>query len=84
MNITSALDGKRVCNVLLAELNQLNYNPDLRKMLSNIENMITELSKKEVIARQRHDPSIVNSLLTDINNAVSHLEKFILVAKLVN
>lgn len=82
--ITSALEGRKVCDTLEIELNKLRYNPDLRKMLKNISNMVTEISKKEVLCRQSHSLRPLEIPLRQLNDAVAHLEKLILIAQIMN
>lgn len=83
MNIQSALEGREVCDQLRKELSRLRYNPDLKKMLGNIENMVTEISKLEVVCRRSHSRAILDTPLKNLNTSVDHLQKLILVAKLM-
>ncbi len=84
MNIQTSVDALNECTRLRGELNKLKYNPDLKKMLSNIEKMVIELSKKEVEARRLKRPQILDKQLTELNQAVSHLHQLILVAQIMN
>jgi hypothetical protein len=84
MNIQTALEGREVCYSLSKELSKLRYNPDLTKMLRNIENMVTEISKLEVICRRSHSRAVLETPLKKLNDAVDHLQKLILVAKLMD
>ena len=68
---------------LKRELDSIGYNPDLKKMYNNITNMVTELSKLEVTARRINRDNYTNPLLEKINLAIDHLEKLILMAKLM-
>ena len=84
MKIERALDWDNVSRHLVANLNSLPYNRDLLKMYKNIEGMVNELSKREVDARRTQKYSIVEDKIADINKAIDHLEKLILIAKLMS
>ena len=84
MKIESSLDWNTVHSQLRIQISQLNYNPDLHKMLNNITNMVTVLSQLEVDARRTQKLSYVETKLNEINKAIDHLEKILLIAKLMN
>ena len=52
-------------------------------MLKNINNMVTEVSKLEVICRRTVSQVILERPLKELNDAVIHLQKLILVAQLM-
>jgi hypothetical protein len=83
MDIKTALEGREVCDKLHSDLGKLRYNPDLHKMLKNINNMVTEVSKLEVICRRTVSQVILERPLKELNDAVTHLQKLILVAQLM-
>lgn len=83
MNIKYAVDYQKVSAELTRELNSLGYNPDFRKILKNIESMVTELSKLEVTARRTKSNACCVTQLANINAAIQHLEKVMLIAKLM-
>lgn len=83
MKIQYAIDFQDVGSNLRKSLREIGYNPDLQKMLRNIEIMVAELSKLEVIARRTHKTNITLDRIDQINKAINHLEKLILVAKLM-
>lgn len=83
MNIQTALEGREVCDQLKKDLAKLRYNPDLVKMLRNIENMVTEVSKLEVLCRRSHNRTILETPLLKLNQSIDHLQKLILVAQLM-
>jgi hypothetical protein len=64
-------------------MNGLGYNPDLQRMLNNITNMVTELSKAEVEARRKRMHSTIATKLEKINQAIDHLEKLLVMANLM-
>lgn len=83
MKITTALDFQTVSDTLRKELRSIGYNPDLNKMYLNIESMVRELSKLEVMARRSHKSNITIDKINEINKAIDHLEKLIMMAKLM-
>lgn len=83
MKIERALDWNKVSDDLRSQLGTIAYNPDLRKMHKNIDNMITELSKLEVSFRRSQKYSMLDDKVAEINKAIDHLEKLILMAKLI-
>lgn len=84
MEIKTALEGREVCDSLRKDLSQIRYNPDLQKMLRNINGMITEISKLEVECRRAHSRAILETPLKKVNESVDHLQKLILMAKLMD
>lgn len=83
MEIKKATDWQQRSISLRNSLHSVGYNPDLQKMYQNIETMISELSKAEVIYRRVNNRSMLNKELEKINNAIDHLEKLILMAQLM-
>lgn len=84
MKIERALDWNQVSNDLRSQLSSVDYNPDLRRMFANIDKMVTELSKLEVNLRRSGKYSFLDDKVLQINNAINHLEKLILIAKLMS
>jgi len=84
MEIKQATDWQTVSTKIRRELNDIKYNPDLYKMLKNIDAMVTEISKLEVIYRRAISRPALDAKLADANKAITHLEKLILMAKLMN
>jgi len=83
MTINHAIDWQEIRSNLRVELNSIGYNPDLQKMLKNIDSMVTELSKLEVAARRNHSTIFTKEKVDQINKAIKHLQQFLLVAKLM-
>ena len=84
MQIQSSLDWNTVHSELRRQIGQLPYNPDLRKMLNNISDMVSELSSREVETRRLNKPEYSKEKVDEINKAIDHLEKLLLVAKLMS
>lgn len=83
MDITNSFEGQKVCDKLQNDLRNIRYNPDLNKMLRNIKKMVTDISKMEVLYRQTHKKHILSEPLLKLNESVLHLEKLIVIAKLM-
>lgn len=83
MKIERAIDWNKVSDDLRSQLVTIGYNPDLRKMFINIDKMVTELSKLEVSFRRTQKYSMLDDRVEKINKAIDHLEKLILMAKLM-
>jgi hypothetical protein len=64
-------------------MNGIGYNPDLRRMHKNIDKMVTELSKLEVAIRRTGKFSILDDKVAEINKAINHFEKLLLMANLM-
>ena len=84
MKIQNSLDWQAAHSDLNTQLKQLSYNPDLRRMLNNITNMVSELSQAEVETRRLNRPEYNKEKVDDINKAIDHLEKLLLMAKLMS
>jgi len=83
MKIERALDWNQVSSYLSSQMNGIGYNPDLHRMHKNIDKMVTELSKLEVAIRRTGKFSMLDDKVADINNAINHLEKLVLMANLM-
>lgn len=83
MKIERALDWNGIAGTISGELAYIGYNPDLHRMYQNIGKMVTELSKLEVQARRTQKFSHLDDKVAEINKAIDHLEKLILMAKLM-
>jgi len=83
MRIDSSLDWWKIEIELTNQVDSIGYNPDLVKMLKNIDVMVDDLSKLEVEARRTHVQHYVKVKLDKVNNAIDHLEKLLLIAKLM-
>lgn len=81
--ITRADEWPQVKDTLLKNLSSSGFNPDLKRMLKNIDTMVVELSKQEVDARRLKKPEYTQEKVDAINKAINHLEKFILIATLM-
>lgn len=83
MKIERAIDWNQVSIDLSSQMSGLGYNPDLQKMYKNIDKMVAELSKLEVSFRRTQKFSMLDDRVAEINNAINHLEKLLLMANLM-
>jgi len=83
MEIQNSLDWQKVSSDLSSQMAIAGYNPDLHRMLTNITKMVSELSSLEVEARRSKSTLKTQKKVDDINKAIDHLEKLILMATLM-
>jgi len=83
MQIQTALDWQEASSKIHSDLHRLGYNPDLQKMFSNVQLMVTELSKLEVNGRRLKSNTFTQTQVEKINQAIDHLEKLILMGLLM-
>ena len=83
MIISSSLAWDNISGHLVTELKAIDYNPDLWKMFKNIDQMVGDLSRLEVDARRTRVQHYTKEQLDKINGAIDHLEKLLLIAKLM-
>lgn len=82
--ITNSLEWSTRRAVLQQQISGMPYNKDLRVLLKNIDGMVVELSKLEVVARRTKNNSAINGQLDNINGAIETLEKWIMMAALLS
>lgn len=83
MKIERAIDWDQVSVELATQMNGIGYNPDLVRMHLNIGKMVTELSKLEVNLRRTGKFEILDARVANINKAIDHFEKLLLMANLM-
>jgi len=83
MKIERAIDWNQVSIDLSSQMTGIGYNPDLHRMYKNIDKMVTELSKLEVTVRRVQNFSMLDNKVNEINKAIDHLEKLVLMANLM-
>lgn len=84
MEIKNAIEGRKICDTIRNDLRSIRFNPDLNKMLSNLENMVTSISKAEVECRRAKTNSFLEKPLSEFNKAADHLRKLVLMAQLMD
>jgi hypothetical protein len=83
MKIERAIDWNQVSIDLSSQMNGIGYNPDLVRMHKNIDKMVTELSKLEVAIRRTGKFNMLDDKVAEINKAINHFEKLLLMANLM-
>ena len=83
MKIERAIDWNKVSSDLSRQMNGIGYNPDLVRMHKNIDKMVTEVSKLEVNLRRTGKYNMLDDRVAEINKAINHLEKLVLMANLM-
>ena len=84
MSQRSALSYRQQCETIRHSLKTIRFNGDLHKMLRNIEKMVTDLSKLEVNCRHHSKTYQLEEPSKKIENSIDHLEKLILMARLMD
>ena len=83
MKIERAIDWDKVSVDLTSQMKGIGYNPDLVRMHLNIGKMVTELSKLEVAIRRTGKFNMLDDKVAEINKAINHFEKLLLMATLM-
>ena len=83
MKIERAIDWDKVSIELTAQMSGIGYNPDLVRMQLNIGKMVTELNKLEVAIRRTGKFNMLDDKVAEINKAINHFEKLLLMANLM-
>jgi vacuolar-type H+-ATPase subunit E/Vma4 len=78
----SALEARNIVDNLSKQVKKLNYNPQYKILLSNLDKMINDLSSAEVIARQTKKQSAVNIPRERLALAIDYFEKLVLIQTL--
>ena len=82
MTFETAVDAQKLIHALRIRLKELHYNPDLKKMVENLDVLVTELSKAEVIARTNRAPGIAQKPKEELAKAIHYADNMLLLAKL--
>lgn len=80
--IRTSLDWPSQESVLLRKTVGLVHEQEVRRMIKNIQNEVTELSKSEVLVRQGQKHR-ADELLAKVNNDIELVEEYLLVAALL-
>jgi hypothetical protein len=79
-NFETAVEAQKIVDNLFRRLKELNYNPDLKKMIKNLDHLVTELSKAEVVARTNRAPGIAQKPKEELAKAIDYADKMLLLA----
>lgn len=83
MELKISTDWQEIELDLKTKIHRIGYNPDLERMLKNIQSMVTELSKMEVDARRTRKTTYTAEQIVKINQAIVTLEKWMIMAALM-
>jgi len=83
VRVNTSLDWEGVRAELMAQINSISYNNDLRKMIKAVDSMVADLSKFEVDARRTRNTGHCTNKVLQINEAVENIEKWIVMAILL-
>ena len=83
MKIEISTDWQEVHRLLRVEMNTIGYNQDLEKMVRNIDKMVADLSRLEVLVRRTRNTVIHTEKVEQINLTIDHLRKLVLMAQLM-
>lgn len=83
MKIEISTDWQEVHRLLRVEMNAIGYNQDLEKMVRNIDKMVADLSRLEVLVRRTRNTVIHTEKVEQINLTIDHLRKLVLMAQLM-
>jgi hypothetical protein len=83
VKIEISTDWQEVHRLLRAEMNAIGYNKDLEKMVRNIDKMVADLSRLEVLVRRTRNTVIHTEKVEQINLTIDHLRKLVLMAQLM-
>lgn len=83
MKIERSTDWDNLRSEIVQQVRTLNYNPDIRKMIKNIDVLVSDLSKLEVEARRTKRDYYLKQPLEEINSALATLDQFITLAHLL-
>lgn len=81
--IKNTIDASQAAYDLCKRLRKLSYNQDLWKMYENIELMIKDLGKEEVVVRQTRKDAKYQKKKQQVIDAINHLEKLMLVLAII-
>lgn len=80
--ITNSFEGRKQLDRLRQEINKIPYNPDVRKLYENCDQLLHKFGSAEVEARRTKQPKRCAKQLEDFVQAATLLEKVILLVKL--
>ena len=83
MEIKTATDWQLIRSSLQKGIYENGHNPDLKKLLENINGLVSELSKLEVEARRTKSNTNVKKQVEIINTSIKHLEALLMMARLL-
>jgi len=83
MTLQTATDWQSISDELREKVKKIGFNPDLNKMIKNIDTMVEHLSKLEVEARRTHKTTYIKPEVDKINQAIETVEQWLVMAILM-
>ena len=83
MKIETSTDWQEIHRLLRVEMKSIGYNQDLEKMVRNIDKMVADLSRLEVLVRRTRNTVLHTEKVEQINLTIDHLRKLVLMAQLM-
>lgn len=78
-----SVEAMKIVRDLYSQLKTVNFNPDLKRYVENLEKMVSELSSLEVDARRTGNDRKVREYSEKIEEAITYFENMLLIAKLM-
>jgi len=78
----TALEARNIVDGLAKQVRKLNFNPQYKVLLNNLNNMVNDLSSAEVIARQTKKQSVVDVPRDRLALAIDYFEKLVIIQTL--
>ena len=78
----TAVEARKIVDDFHRQLKTLKYNPDLKKMATNLEQLVSDLSKAEVLARTTRNPRHTDQPREALADAIDYMDKMILMLRL--
>ncbi len=78
----TALEARNIVDSLAMQVKKLNYNPQYKVFLTNLNKMVNDLSSAEVVARQTKKQSVVDIPRERLALAIDYFEKLLLIQML--
>lgn len=82
--IQNSLEWEEKRSVLMQQILGLPYSKELRAILKNIDKLVTELSKAEVLTRRNNKNTSGLEEIKKVNDAIEFLEKWIVMGALIS
>jgi hypothetical protein len=79
---TTAVDASFIIHDIIDRAQKLEYNKDIYKLINNLRELLDDLSKAEVMARQQGNPNWAKKPREDLAQAIDYAEKILLIAYL--
>lgn len=78
-----SVEAMEIVRDLHSQLKTIDFNPDLKRYVENLEKMISELSSLEVDARRTGNIRKVREYSEKIEESITYFENMLLIAKLM-